>query len=478
MIIDGVSYREFAEKVRSESKYKIILPFVELMERKLGVNVVYDLQKLPFGRYDLADPLQIAYRFKKEGILEWFGYVDPLPDEPPFRLWKGSQGKEAGKQVGGGSLTDDRAAIFAVLGEALERYLWRTQQDYFVKPIRATAAQIAHKGAFVDPNLFAAFSKQQRDSNPEWHISEDSAFLWIQGVSLITSKKTYIPAQTASVAISPRHEREPIIRMQTTVGLATWPTRSEARLKGVLEVIERDAYMISWLNQLTLPRVALAPLRSKYPAIDMLLKRCEQYRLKVPAIRMLTDAPTHSICVAIEDLSAHAPRFAFGLKAHRSLAEAIQGAALEALRARINYRKHFQNGGTWEPNTPVEKIGHRERTYYWGHGDNAKQLEFLIEGEEKETSAEWENDTPEQHLQRIIDWCKKSQHECVSVSLGKSAKNPTPWSVEMVVMPDLQAKYLRESVQRLGGERLKSVPEKFGYTPRAKPYIEAPHPYC
>src|SRR3989344_6231773 len=155
MIIDGVTYGEFAEKVLSESKYKIILPFVELIERKLGAKVIFDLQNIPCGRYDLADPLQIAYRFKKEGILEWFGYVDPLPDEPPFRLWKGSQGKEEGKQVGGGSLTDDRAALFAVLGEALERDLWRTQQDYFVKPISATAAQIANKGAFIDPRRFS-----------------------------------------------------------------------------------------------------------------------------------------------------------------------------------------------------------------------------------------------------------------------------------------------------------------------------------
>ena len=478
MIIDGVSYREFAEKVLSESKYKIILPFVELIERKLGAKVIFDLQNIPFGRYDLADPLQIAYLFKKEGILEWFGYVDPLPDEPPFRLWKGSHGKEAGKQVGGGSLTDDRAALFAVLGEALERYLWRTQQDYFVKSVHTTSEEIARKGAFIDPRRFSGFSSEQRGGNPEWKLNEDSSFLWIQGVSLITSKKTYVPAQTASAAISPRHEREPTIRMQTTVGLATWPTLAEARLKGALEVIERDAYMIMWLNQLTLPRIALAPLRSEHPAIDMLLKRCEQYRLKVHAIRMLTDAPTHAICVVLEDESWHAPRFAFGLKAHRSLPRAIEGAALEALRARRSYRKHFQNGGTWDPNTPVEKIGHRERTYYWGHGDNAKQLEFLIEGEEKETSAEWENDTPEQHLQRIIDWCKKSQYECVSVSLGKSAKNPTPWSVEMVVMPDLQATYLRESLQHLGGTRLKSIPEKFGYTSRPEPHTDTPHPYC
>src|SRR3989338_2102749 len=134
MIIDGVSYREFAEKVLSESKYKIILPFVELIERKLGAKVIFDLQNIPFGRYDLADPLQIAYLFKKEGILEWFGYVDPLPDEPPFRLWKGSHGKEAGKQVGGGSLTDDRAALFAVLGGGPGRDLWRWQKEYFFEP--------------------------------------------------------------------------------------------------------------------------------------------------------------------------------------------------------------------------------------------------------------------------------------------------------------------------------------------------------
>jgi hypothetical protein len=194
---------------------------------------------------------------------------------------------------------------------------------------------------------------------------------------------------------------------------------------------------------------------------------------------MPTDAPTHAVCVVVEDESGHAPRFALGLKAHRSLALTVEKALIEALRARRNYRTHFLNGGTWDPTTPVDEIGHEERLYYWGDPENAPRLQFLIAGKEETMQpSAWEDDTTEEHLSRVIGWCRENALECVSVSMGASAINPTPWHVEMVVMPDLQPVYLSEGMREFGGTRWKSVAQKLGYDAREVPFIDGPHPYC
>jgi hypothetical protein len=128
--------------------------------------------------------------------------------------------------------------------------------------------------------------------------------------------------------------------------------------------------------------------------------------------------------------------------------------------------------------TPVGKIGHRDRLEYWGTAEHAKHLEFLIQGKEEDApTALWETDTEEQHLSRIIEWCRKNNYECFSVALDTSAKNPTSLHVEQVVIPELQPAYLTETTQAFGGNRWKEVPLKFGISPRKEPFAERPHPF-
>ena len=91
---------------------------------------------------------------------------------------------------------------------------------------------------------------------------------------------------------------------------------------------------------------------------------------------------------------------------------------------------------------------------------------------------DWDNLNETQHLARITGWCTEKKFECVTVSLGTSKKNPTPWFIEMVVMPNLQHTYLYENMRQLGGSRWQDVPKQFGYVPLDKPFVSAPHPYA
>ncbi len=472
MIVDGLGVRTlFPEK---NLKSNAVASFLSYVERTLGLTIVRSYDKIPFGDASLMEVAHVAEILTRSGILRSLRRSVCPPDEPQTHMWVSEYGEKPSR-AGGVSVRSAEEALWKTLGETLERYVWTNATDYCKDPVRATAQEISHKGRFLDPGCFAGFTEHQRATDTALTLLPTARYVWARGTSLVHGAKTFVPAQTVSgsAEFNPRISGEPRIRETITTGLATWKTRAQAQLSGALEVIERDAYMIMWLNQLTLPRIDLTSLTEKEDSLSNILASCARYRLTVHAIQLLTDAPAHAVCIVVQDESGFAPRFALGLKAHRSLSTAIEGALVEALRVRINARnrKHTNH------DAPVETIGHMDRLDYWNNPENARKLEFLIAG--THTSIEpsaWEADSPEEHLARIVTWCKEKEYDCVSVSLGNSKHNPTTWYIKNVVIPQLQPMHMHEHIPAIGGERLKSVPEQYGYVVRI-PFTDAPHPF-
>jgi ribosomal protein S12 methylthiotransferase accessory factor len=480
MFFDGIAYADLPESGASSQKQNAIGAVIRFLEGKLGVTVLYDRRKYAYGRADMAEILLLAEEMTNRGILSGFSPIPGLSDEPPFKFWAANFSDVPGHVAGGMSVSSDIEALTSALAEAMERYIRYEEKDYFSGALRSTVKNIASRGPYIPPERFAAFSDTERKKRDDRVLRADAEYLWIRGTSLVSGKSTYVPAQTVSAIPNIRRwsaPQEPIIRESNTIGLATWPTRTGARLAGALEILEREAYMVMWLNQLTLPRISLRSLKENSPRLREMIERCEKYRLRPHVVKLLTDAPTHAACVILEDASGVPPRFALGLSAHRSLTHAVEKALLEALRART-YLRLKPDGSDWIPGAPLEKIGHHDRLHYWAHPSNAPKLEFLIQGkEEVPKDASWEKDTIEEHLERIVSWCVSKSFECVSVLLI-STKNPTPWQIEMIIMPDLQPTYLSEASQQTGGSRWRDIPTAFGITARNVPFLEEPHPFC
>jgi ribosomal protein S12 methylthiotransferase accessory factor len=484
MLSDTISFDRLWKKMRGKSRAsRSIASFIHFIERRLGARFVYDSSYVPYGRPELVDAFKIGDKLQRAGIIESYAPVFGLDDEPRIRLWR-AQGLGHSKDVSGGMSPDsDEAALMATLAEGLERYIWSEEIDYFISPHISSAAQMAEEKNTVLPSRFVGFSEAQRAGNGQLTLSAHDSHLWIRGSSLTQGRDVFLPAQV----VSPAYRKSPLsqsieeqrIWIPITTGLATWPTKDGAVRAGALEVIERDAYMIMWLNQLTLPRINLAPWRSGDNSLDKLLADCERYRLSVHATRLLTDAPADTICVIVEDTTGNAPNFTIGLKAGHDIGDCIEGALLEALRSRQNSRgqkkEHVEDAQRKNPHA----IKHMERLAYWNENSRAQMLSFLINGPfENVVPSAWANDTLKEHLERIRKWCIEKQYELISVSLGISKKNPLPWHIEMVVMPDLQPMHQDERFPYLGGERLRSIPEQFGYEARSEPFADEPHPFA
>jgi ribosomal protein S12 methylthiotransferase accessory factor len=476
MMLDAVAFSDVRDS-KPRNVRRAIASFLELLEQKLKVQVVSDRSNFPYGKAELASCFELAQKMTEAGLITTIYPINQLNDEPRLKVWVCGSGSERNFQTGGASLGSEESALMAALAESLERQIWR-QDDYFIQPMRMSEADMQRKRVSHTPlGNFASYTPKQRNSKKGLQFNEDTKFLWVKGTSLVTGKSMYVPAQTVSGAhrLGDGSIPEPLIRVRTTNGLATWPTRVGAQLAGALELIERDAYMVMWLNQLVLPRIDIQSLSANNPSLAVFVRNLERYRFQIHCIPMLTDAPTHAILTVIEDMSGKGPRFTVGLKAHRSLVVAVEKSATEALRARYAVRR---GKGETTP-TDVQEVGHYDRVPYWAREENAKKLEFLIRGEIKVAEPKvWDNDSEESHHKRIVSWLKENNMEAVSAPLTHSKKNVSNLHIEMVVIPKLHALHLYERDLALGGERWQSVPKMFGIQPCKEMFTAEPHPFA
>lgn len=459
-----------------------VVSFIRFLERRLGAEFVYDQSRIGYAPLELAGLLELAETLRARGIIRSYGRNPKLSDEPRVAHWYTEYIAEGRKKSAGSSVDDEPLALTKALSEALERYLWYEYNQF--TPLRsATPSAMERTGAIIHPMRFAGFSESQRDQDPRLTFDSASSFLWVKGYSWVREEPVWIPVQIVSGhtkfrAFSPS-SKEPVIRSSITTGLATHPLQTNALLSGALEVIERDAYSITWMNQITPPRMDIEELAKRSESLARLIDRCHRYRLLPHALRLPTDAPAYAVCAVLEDTTGALPRFSVGIKANRNPASAVEGALLEALRAHLGTRQRKLSPlNDWDPETKAAAVMQYDRLLYWAEEGRGDRLAFLIRGDITAPASEpWEADTDAEHLARIVAWCRERGYELASVPFTDAAANIPGWHIEFVVLPELQPLHYNEKFPYCGGDRLTEIPRRFGYVPR-EPYLDDPHPFA
>lgn len=478
MFIDAVRFQDALERLGYRgAKKQAVETLIPYLERTFGAEFMIRREVLSDAR--MREVVAYAHRLKKAGVIRWWEPRQRFADEPLTNLWvAGYSAAHTTQAAGGARFDDDAGALTSALAEGLERHIWSEHTDFFKKPFEATRSSAAAHTTVLDIHRLAGFSEAQRAADPDLALSEDRSYLWIAARSLISNEEISIPAQLVSAAHARRARvREGMLRTPVTTGLATGPNKTFSLLSGALEAIERDAYMIMWLNQLTLPRFDPYSIAPRGSTLRRLLDRCARYHLRISAIRLITDAPTYVMCAVVEDELSGFPRVTVGFSAHRSAATALESAIMEGIRSRSVARAHPEKIAAAAEMEPQE-LKLEDRVAYWCTPERASLLDFLTAGPmvELDMDVSWHADTEAAHLTRILDWLRASDYECLAVDLGRSSANPLPWSVHMVLIPELQPMHLRETHQYLGGDRLRNIPIRYGYAARDPLFTEEPHP--
>ncbi len=171
-------------------------------------------------------------------------------DEPKF--WMYSCVSSKGKYESSSLDEDKQLAKVKALGEYLERYcLDNPQQDFYFGSFNELESRA------INPIDFVNFRDSDLNFRKQEYLEKikSSRIKWVKGRIEPDGSKILIPAQL--VYVDYNFEREPMIRPRVSTGTATHESFDETFYSGILENIERDSYMLSFLSKKHLPKINL-----------------------------------------------------------------------------------------------------------------------------------------------------------------------------------------------------------------------------
>ncbi len=458
---------------------------IDYIEKHLGLELLVKLSPTLYETKKISQlsALRVAQKLTETGLLQEIHQDQGWDDEPFLFHYQVISRKDTDKKtsLGNGYGTDFFSpdnALWKALGEMAERTLWFSPSPpIFRKSIITSYAQL--QGKAVDIFSLAGFSQEQIATHSQLQFDEHTQFEWIPATSLQNGRKKFVPIQLVSaskhykVATEPSSEKEPMLRWCVTTGLATAPTIAEAALKGFLEIIERDAFIISYLNKLSPPRVDLEAAAREDEDIRYIVTALSRYNLEAHVVMLPTDFPVSVFAAVVHDPTGIGPRITVGARASFSPKVALVDAIAEALSGRQPLR------------LPTAKKENDEahdrdwRTWYWGTQPDTSKISFLIRGEKQKidlTVKEKNKKIIQERLETIKKTCLELDYDCLYIDLTTPEVRKAGFYCVSTLIPQLQPLHLDESIPYQGGERLQSVPKKFGYSPALELNRE-PHPF-
>jgi len=383
-----------------------------------------------------------------------------------------------GTHPGNGSGRTAGEAFAAAVAEAVERY-----SACYTAGSGAVVASAQELGAdAVAPERFALYSELQHAARrfPYARFTRDTRVAWVRATALPSGEPAYLPAQLVYLAwrILPGETR---VGSATSNGLAAHASVEEAVLRGLLELAERDAFMITWAARLSWPRLTWEG--------NARLEEFERRYLRPTGIRVAAldlSAFWRLPCVlgvARSGAPAQAP-LGVGAGAAPAVEAAVEKALDEAVRVRSwarAVRGRDPHGARVPPPERIRRFD--EHVAFYAQDENAQRAGFLDAGGEKRHVRDVPQLEEASVRGRIGAICTRLHAEGASayaVDVTAPDVRDAGMRVVKVVAPELCPLDVEHAARCLGGRRLYDVPRRLGLRDAvlsAEELNPDPHPF-
>ncbi|MBX3275195.1 MAG: YcaO-like family protein [Sandaracinaceae bacterium] len=272
------------------------------------------------------------------GLFTAFDRLDAEPHDPAIVMYAGTlarRGAHAAATLVGGAGWRASDARAACVGEAIERCEgWLRAAD---GAIEATYAAWPRDEPAIAPSAFALFSEPQyaRDGFPFARLTERTCTRWVALRDAIDGSPAWVPDAFVALAAAPGegHGVAPLISTGLAAGVAgTHPVV----LRGVQEVIERDALVRAWWGELALE--ALDPDEAFAQLGAPIARRARRPHLAFRFLRIATPFAAHATLVTVSGEEPEGFVLGTGAAVRETRAESLEKALLEALQGRAYVR--------------------------------------------------------------------------------------------------------------------------------------------
>ncbi|MBX0302703.1 YcaO-like family protein [Haloarcula salinisoli] len=369
----------------------------------------------------------------------------------------------------GGCALDPDAALASAIGEGVERYCAAIYRNSDLRESTYGALNSA-----IDPSSVVNFAPAQRDAGtvPSPLYRDGDEIRWVEGERLSDGTAVYVPAQLVYLSYDMRDV--PFIRAPISTGLAAGLDREAAVRRGLLEIVERDAFMIHYLTRSPLPTLRV---ENRDGPVGRLLDRIGRAGLTWHLLDARTDIGIPVVIAVLVDPHG-TPAVTVAASARPDARAAVQAALEEAIQTRL-YQQHL--GATSAPEGAPEgaDIDRESRLRAWSEPGSAADLDFWTETDATMTLAELDAETAALDADGVRATVgQKWDVSVVDVTTRDVAE--TGFEVVRVVAPAAHPLYLRETRRYWEMSRLATVPVACGYReepPTQSDLTGQPHPF-
>lgn len=372
----------------------------------------------------------------------------------------------------GGVGANARSAIAKALGEAVERYcsaLFRYDDLEW-----ATYAELA--ASATHPETFALYSPAQHDvpGFPWQPFTADCRVAWVPGRSLVTGADLMVPAAFTYVPYHFQRDRgDTPITQPISTGLACGGSFEDAALSALCEVVERDAFTLTWQALQRHPRIDDTDLPAD---LADLVHRYQAVGLVVHLVDMTSDVGCATVLSVAEGFAETSPAIAVAAATHPDPAV----AARKSLEELAHTRKYAAQVMDYLPPVPVDV----ERGHPGVDGQRAHLRFYCPQGAKDAASFLWADERCVRledvrrtggDLRSLVAAVAAIGEDVVVVDLTSADVADLGLRVVRVVVPGFHPLQMGHANRCLGGRRLPEALLAAGREPdRDNPY---PHPF-
>ena len=363
------------------------------------------------------------------------------------------------RMASGKGLTEHESQRSAIV-EALERYCALQRRPGAMTSRRASTLEYPA----ILPEEFVLYSDRQYRS-PGFRYrraAADEEITWVLGSRVGSGEPLYAPASLVYMNFAGAGGREFFTHTNTS-GLAGGADVPSAVLAGIYELVERDAYMITWLARLSTPRIDFdgstriaAEIRRQY----------ERFGIETFAFDVTTDLQIPAVMAVAVDRSGTLPAAVVGLGCDLDPASALDRAMMETVQVRTGLVPYFRQEPPPAPIARYEDVRSLDdHAAFAANPANAHELEFLLGGHTRVQLSDLAD-----HSQGSVDgdltFCRDRLEAAGStvafVELTMPDLDAFPVRIVRAIATGLQPIHFGFGEERLGGRRLFAVPRLLG----------------
>lgn len=363
--------------------------------------------------------------------------------------------------VSGLSLYSKEIALLKCLMEAVERYCVSVYKNDTI--INGNYEQIVKLGEVLNPASVSA----------GYHKSE--ALGWVEGVNLSENGKCFLPAQLVYLYYK-KKQAEPILAFpNVTTGTAAGFDFESTVLRGIYEVIERDAMMGIYLNKISAPKLDTTMFKNRY--IKELIEKCERYKLELNVFDITTDLGIPTIMAVLVDRTGIGPAITIGTKTSASIEEALLGAITEPFLTRIWLRMELEKKNIIIPKRSREILSLLDRGLFWSSPSMIKELDFLLQQKSFSSKNKSRVKKGKTSLIYVLQTLKNKGLTVYGADITAPMFQKIGCLVYKIIIPNLQPLYLNEYEKErvINKKRLESIQKFTGNN--SSEINSIPHPF-